>query len=103
MPIPGYGVLRGRPARKADATRRSPHYQVLLQAAKRSYRVAVNVQSQDEPDELLYYLDQDFQHPLLAGLVKVADGFTAAGSQFRRDSDRDSRGLRLQHGNRRGD
>ena len=77
MPIHGYGVLRGRPARKADATRRSPHYQVLVEAGKRPYRVAINVQSQGEPDELLYYLDQDFQHSLLASLVKVGDGFTA--------------------------
>ena len=33
----------------------------------------------------------------------MADGFAAAASQFRRNADRDARGLRLHHGNGRGD
>ena len=59
MPIRGYGVLRGRPVKNEDATSRSPHYRVQIAATKKAYRIAVNVKSQQKPDEVLYYLDQD--------------------------------------------
>ena len=64
MPLNKYGVLVGRAvdSRREGGTD-SPHYQVRIDAGGTSYRIAVNVLSQESPSELLYLADDDFRHP----------------------------------------
>ena len=61
MPLKSYGVLVGRAVeRRREGGTDSPHYQMRLDdAAGTSYRIAVNVQSQESPSELLYLVDDD--------------------------------------------
>jgi uncharacterized protein YukJ len=77
MPLEHYGVLKGsvvEARREEDAD--TPHYQVHVNADGTSYRIAVNVKSQMSPSELLFLVDDRFQHPLTAGLPGLPYGFT---------------------------
>ena len=76
MPLNKYGVLVGRAGdcRRESGTD-SPHYQVRIDAAGTSYRIAVNVLSQEAPSELLYVADDDFQHPVTAAVAGLSAGW----------------------------
>jgi uncharacterized protein YukJ len=78
--IPGYGVLRGK-AVEGKLEGEKPHYQIHVQAAGTDHRIAVNVMSDEFPSELLFFLDSDFRHPLLAQLPALAAGFHAVQKQ----------------------
>ena len=69
MPLERYGVLKGSvvDARREDDPD-TPHYQVHVRADGASYRLAVNVKSMLSPSELLFLVDDRFQHPVTAGL-----------------------------------
>jgi uncharacterized protein YukJ len=54
----------------------SPHYQLLLVSNVQSRRVAVNVKSDEQPVNLLFYLDDNYQNPVLTKIVKFNAGFT---------------------------
>ena len=77
MPLKSYGVLKGSvvDARREDDSD-SPHYQVHVRAEDTSYRVAINVKSQMSPSELLFLVDDRFQHPVIADLPGLPQGFT---------------------------
>ena len=45
------------------------------------YRVAINVKSKLSPSELLYLVEEDFQHPILTKLAELPTGWTSAASQ----------------------
>ena len=77
MPLHHYGVLKGQAldARREDGED-TPHYQVRLVAGTTHYRIAVNVQSKAHPSELLFLVDDNFQHPVLARLQELSLGFT---------------------------
>jgi uncharacterized protein YukJ len=77
VPLEHYGVLKGTvvDARREDDPD-SPHYQVHVRADSTSYRVAVNVKSQLSPSELLFLIDDRFQHPVTTGLPELPHGFT---------------------------
>lgn len=82
MSLKRYGVLKGR----AIDTRRedgedTPHYQIHMLAGATHYRIAVNVQSQEAPSELLFLVDEQFQHPITAQLVDLPEDFTPLASQ----------------------
>lgn len=77
MPLTSYGVLVGRAvdARREGGTD-APHYQIrLVDADGVSYRIAVNVRSQEYPSELLYRVDDDFRHPVAAQLTGLVSGW----------------------------
>ena len=76
MPLEHYGVLKGSvvDARREDDPD-TPHYQVHVRADGTSYRVAVNVKSQQSPSELLFFVDDRFRHPITAGLPALPAGF----------------------------
>lgn len=77
MPIRSYGVLKGRVLRgKPERRGSTPHYQILV-AAGPLFRVAVDTRSGEhgQPPDLLFWLDDDFRHPLLETLAAMADGF----------------------------
>jgi uncharacterized protein YukJ len=81
MPIAHYGVLKGKAvgASREDG-QSTPHYQVHITASNVHYRIAVNVKSQSSPSELLFLVDDNFQHPIAAHLPDLSDGFTALAS-----------------------
>ncbi len=79
MPIARYGVLKGR-ALAGKLAGAKPHYQVHLDAAGVSHRIAINVMSAESPSELLYVVNDDFRHPLLANLISLAEGFSPIDS-----------------------
>lgn len=78
MPLTSYGVLSGEVvAVRREGTSDTPHYQLeLVDSHGTHYRAAVNVQSQQAPSELLYLVDEDFGHPLLAALPVPGSGWT---------------------------
>jgi uncharacterized protein YukJ len=72
-----YGALRGRPvAARTERVDDQPHYQIHVVArGGRSYRVAVNVQGADR-SALLFFANEDFQHPLTSRLESLASGYS---------------------------
>lgn len=77
MPIAHYGVLKGRAiGAKREDNQSTPHYQVHILAGVVHYRIAVNVKSQASPSELLFLVNDNFQHPITAHLPDLSAGFT---------------------------
>jgi uncharacterized protein YukJ len=76
MPLKRYGILKGRPIDVQLGAGESPHYQVHIVDDTTDYRIAINVKSKVSPSELLYRVDEQFQHPLLALLPDLPAGFT---------------------------
>lgn len=68
-----YTVLAGKAVDRRFATAKKNHYEIHIRAAGEDYRIAVNVQSVDK-SEVLYFVDPNFSHPLLAQLVAVPEG-----------------------------
>lgn len=82
MPIQNYGVLKARPLQGVNATASSPHYQVLVADANETqFRLAINVQSQDQPTNLQYYVAQNFQHAITSQLLALPSTYLALASQ----------------------
>ncbi len=79
MGVPDYGVLRGTlldTGREDDAD--TPHFQMILGAQGRRWRVPVNVRSSEGNPNVLYKVTDPFAgHALLARLQALAPGFTA--------------------------
>lgn len=83
MPIPDYGVLIGSIIDKLDSVaalkrypKGTPHYQILLDVNGSKYRVAVNVKSDENPVNLLFFLDDNYQHAILNKIQSLTTGFT---------------------------
>jgi uncharacterized protein YukJ len=82
MSLQDYGVLKARPQQGVNATATSPHYQILVvDASGTKYRLAVNVESQNQPADLQYYLAANFQHAITNQLSALPSTFTALPSQ----------------------
>jgi uncharacterized protein YukJ len=77
MPLKSYGVLAGRAVeRRREGATDTPHYQIRVDAGDgTSFRIAVNVQSQESPSELLYLVNENFEHPLTESLLGSSDGW----------------------------
>lgn len=77
MSLETYGVLKGQAlARKIDPeSDPSPHYQVLVSDGENKHRIAINVKSQISPSDLLYLVDDSFQHSILNQLISLDKGF----------------------------
>jgi uncharacterized protein YukJ len=60
MPLKSYGVLAGRAVeRRREGATDTPHYQIRVETGDgTSFRVAVNVQSQETASELLYVVNE---------------------------------------------
>jgi uncharacterized protein YukJ len=77
MPLSDYGVL---PARAIDCRREgssdTPHYQIhVVDDEGTDYRIAVNVQSQQAPSELLFHVDDDLTHPVTAAAAGLGSSW----------------------------
>jgi uncharacterized protein YukJ len=83
MPLRSYGVLAGRAVdRRREGSKDTPHFQMqLTDDVGTHYRIAVNVQSQQAPSDLLYAAIEDFRHPLTGLLPEVGAGWTPLPSQ----------------------
>jgi uncharacterized protein YukJ len=77
MPLKSYGVLAGRAVeRRREGATDTPHYQIRVETGDgTSFRVAVNVQSQETPSELLYVVNENFEHPVTESLLGSSDGW----------------------------
>jgi uncharacterized protein YukJ len=73
-----YGVLVGRPIAYRLGIPDSSHYQIHVMGAATHYRVAVNIRSRDK-SELMYFINEDFRHPVTALLERLPLGFKALG------------------------
>ncbi|WP_038164485.1 DUF2278 family protein [Verrucomicrobium sp. BvORR106] len=76
MPVPNYGVLKARPVDRRLGAGQNPHYQIRAVAGNDDYRLAINVKSRQSPSELLFIVDEHFQHPVTEILTTLpGDGF----------------------------
>ncbi|MEM7726662.1 MAG: DUF2278 family protein [Cyanobacteria bacterium P01_A01_bin.45] len=76
MPLKNYGVLKGKAIESKIGEGPSPHYQVLIDDSNTKHRIAINVKSKLSPSELLYSVDENFEHPIISGIVGLDYGFT---------------------------
>lgn len=67
-----YGVLKGKAVDRQLASSKSAHFQILLHAAGVQHRIAINVKSQLAPPEVLFYMDENFIHPVTGLLTHSA-------------------------------
>ncbi len=75
MPLEGYGLLKGKAIESKNGVGDNPHFQVLVVDDELRHRIAVNVKSSVAPSELLYYVDEDFDHPMIEELMVLPFGF----------------------------
>ena len=80
MPLNRYGVLKGKAIDMKNGQGSSPHFQVKI-SDDDLFRIAINVKSQVEPSTVLYYADDNFDHPILKELVELSFGFHDLESQ----------------------
>jgi uncharacterized protein YukJ len=78
MPIGNYGVLKGKVVGSDRGTPndRTPHFEIHVKAAAKDYRVAVNVQSQQAPSEVLFLENENLSWAQLPKLKSLSAGFT---------------------------
>src|SRR4030095_13699994 len=83
MPLPRYGVLVGTVIDKMDSPTAlqknpgsKPHFQILVNANNARHRIAVNVKSNQQPSDLQFYLNADYQHPILSHIGSLPVGFS---------------------------
>ncbi|MCX6673869.1 MAG: DUF2278 family protein [Methanothrix sp.] len=80
MPISNYGVLKGKAKDTREGQSKSPHLHVKV-SDREKFHIAVNVKSQVDPSTLLYYVDENFDHPLLKYLQPLPNGFKKLDSK----------------------
>lgn len=80
VPIGNYGVLKGKAKDEREGQGKSPHFNILA-GNQEKFRIAFNVKSQVEPSTLLYYVDDDFDHPILKYLQQLPRGFKELDSK----------------------
>lgn len=92
MAVADYGVLRGQITDAVPYQKGADHYQILVQADQ-PYRIAVDVYSKfagqslsyspdlqpvlDTNRMVMFYKDENYQHPVTAAILKTNIGFTA--------------------------
>ncbi len=83
MPFKKYGVLNGKATESKLATPSNEHFQIQIEAAGVTHRIAINVKSKLAPPEVLFYMDEDFQHALLQDILdeELAPGFSQLPSK----------------------
>lgn len=74
IPLKKYGVLKGKAIDTRNGQGSNPHFQVKV-SDEDLFRIAINVKSQVEPSTVLYYENDNFNHPILKELVTLSFGF----------------------------
>ena len=87
MSLPLYGVLKGTITDKLDSKeaikknpKGSPHYELKVAAAGKTYRVAVNVKSDQKPANLQVFRSEHYSHPILDKFKSIPVGYTHLAS-----------------------
>ena len=75
MSLQDYGVLKGKAIETKKGAGSSPHFQILVSDDQLLFRIAVNVQSQEPPSDVLYFVDENFKHPIIDLLEPMPKGF----------------------------
>ncbi len=75
MSLENYGVLKGRPKDCKIGKTRSDHFHILVHDGRHEHRVAVNVSSKIPPSDLLYFVDDNFIHPVTTRLEALEMGY----------------------------
>jgi uncharacterized protein YukJ len=75
MPLDRYGVLKARPIASRQGRGRTPHYHIHAVDHGEDYRISISVRSRPGPSQLLYLIDDRFEHPLLPRLRSLPLGF----------------------------
>lgn len=90
----GYGVLKCQAvdSKMEREDNKSPHFQVLAKDGKNQYRLAINVKSVQAPVDLLYFVNDNFEHPITTQLVNLKFGFTEI-----QESERKAGGIALDY------
>lgn len=82
MPLKSYAVLKCRPLESLAGSNQSPHYQMhVIDENEVHYRIAVNIRSQTTPPDLLYYSNDNFQHPITIKMTALNWGLTLLPSE----------------------
>ena len=81
MPLRRYGVLKARPTDRRQGGGRSPHYHIHAVDHGEDYRISISVRSKPGPSQLLYRIDDRFDHPLLSKLREMPMGFCGLASE----------------------
>ena len=81
MTLRKYGVLKGRPINKRHGRGQSPHFQIHIIDDVTDYRISVNVKSKLSPSELLFLVDDHFNHSITEEIKDYAPGFTPIDSK----------------------
>jgi uncharacterized protein YukJ len=83
MPLKKYGVLMGKATDSILASPGKEHFQIRIDASGKPYRIAINVMSAVNPPEVLFYMDENFQHPVLQDILdeNLVAGFTEIPSK----------------------
>ncbi|MBD8892013.1 YukJ family protein [Roseibium litorale] len=76
MPIRNYCLLKGKASDLTLDDDDIPHIEIRVEAGWTSYRIAVNIRSQQPPHDLLFAVNRDFQHPMLPVLLALPEGMT---------------------------
>ncbi len=78
MSMKNYGVLKGRVYDRKLATPQAEHYQLLVNRGGKPHRVAINTLSQTAPTLVLFYLNDNFHHPITDAILaaKLPIGYT---------------------------
>lgn len=82
MPLTNYSLLKGDPVSggvQFNEAGKNPHYHIKLNAANRSFDIAINIQSEDG-SEVLYTVDHAFVPPDPGGLTALPMGVRALPS-----------------------
>lgn len=75
MSLQRYGVLKGKAIETKKGTGNTPHFQILVSDDKLLFRIAVNVESQEPPSDVLYFVDENFHHPVIDLLAPLPMGY----------------------------
>ncbi len=81
MPLIGYGLLKGKAIESKNGLGENPHFHVLVVDDDLRHRIAVNVKSSVPPSDLLYFVDEDFSHPIIEELAALPFGFIGLESR----------------------
>src|SRR5882762_2486594 len=83
MPIKDYGVLKGKASQRILATKKSEHYQILINHGNDPQRIAINTESSEAPSQVLFYADDNFHHAITDAILQaeLAVGFTPLSSK----------------------
>lgn len=77
MSLNKYGVLKGKAVDVMMGSGENPHYQIHIRDDEGvDYRIAVNIESQSYPSEVLFYVGENFNSEDISKLPALKHGFT---------------------------